>query len=292
VFGLMPSRLAREDNKYALVDGIPFRLPVRAQRLQALMAAFPVDRDAAQALLPDADVRAARLWRKALLVVTVVNYQETVIGKYIEYSIALSCAHRDSDPPPFLPFLFRGHYQFGQYVYDLPVSTEISVKGGKGIWGMPKHQASLDFHVGDGVVSSQYDLDGQFGAYVEIATPRRLRLPLAVGASNYCQFRGMLMKSTIYFKGTASIGIGRSAAGRFEVGDIARLAPLKAIDFGSKPMFTVFFPAAHGVLDDHAESWFLEFDRPPGHAPEGMESVVNLGLGETWPPPPSAPHPQ
>ena len=30
----------------------------------------------------------------------------------------------------------------GQYVWDLPVSTEISVKGGKGIWGTPKHQAT------------------------------------------------------------------------------------------------------------------------------------------------------
>jgi Acetoacetate decarboxylase (ADC) len=290
VFGQIPRRLRRESNRYALVDGIPFRLPVASQRLQALMAAFPVDPGAAQALLPDRDVRAARLWRRALLVVTVVNYEQTVIGTYIEYSIALACVHRERDPLPLLPFLLRGPYQFGQYVYDLPVSTEISVKGGKGIWGMPKHQASLDFKVGDAAVSSQYDLDGQLGAYVELELPRRLHLPLAVGASNYCQFRGMLMKSTVYFKGRAGIAFGRGAKGRFELGDHPRLQPLQALDIAAKPVFTVFFPEAHGVLDDHSESWFLDFERPPVALPEGLESVVGLGLGEEWPPPPSAPH--
>jgi hypothetical protein len=125
---------------------------------------------------------------------------------------------------------------------------------------------------------------------VEIAVPRGLRLPLAVGASNYCEFRGMLMKSTVYFHGTASIGIGRGARGRFELGSLPRLEPLRTLGISAQPTFTVFFPEAHGVLDDHAESWFIEFDRPPERAPEGMESVIDLGLGETWPPPPSAPH--
>lgn len=276
MLGLIPRRLTHEDDRYALVDGIPFALPVRSQRLQALMAAFPADADAARALLPGQEVRPARVGRRTLLVVTVVNYEETVIGKYIEYSIALACA--------------RGLFGFGQYVYDLPVSTEISVKGGKGIWGMPKHQASLDYRVGDDAVSSQYDLDGELGAFVEIARPRRLRVPLSVGASNYCQFRGMLMKSTVYFKGTAYVAVGPAARGRFELGDHPRLAPLKSLGIAAKPLFTAFLPDAHGVLDDHAESWFLASDQPPASAPEGLESVVGLGLGQEWPPPPTAPH--
>jgi acetoacetate decarboxylase len=274
VFGSIPRRLRREANHYALVDGIPFRLPVRSLRMQALMAGCPLDPAGAQALLPES-VRAVRLLRKALLAVTVVNYQETVIGKYIEYSIALACRH--------------GWFGFGQYVYDLPVSTEISVKGGKGIWGMPKHQAPLNFEVGDQTVSSQYDLDGQLCGYVEIAQPR-LKVPTRIGASNYCSFRGLLMKSTVYFRGRAQVGFGRGARGRFEVGNHPRLRALKALGPFEKPLFTVFFPDAHGVLDDHFESWFIEFESPPEHRPEGMESVIDLGLGEEWPPPPVAPH--
>lgn len=271
---MIPRRLRREANHYALVDGIPFTLPVRSMRMQAVMAAFPIDPAGAQALLPDS-IHAVRLLGKALLAVTVVNYQETVIGKYIEYSIALACRH--------------GLFGVGQYVLDLPVSTEISVKGGKGIWGMPKHQAPLNFEVGDKTVSSQYDLDGQLCSYVEVAQPR-LKVPMRVGASNYCSFRGLLMKSTVYFRGRAHVGFGRGARGRFEVGEHPRLQALKALGPFEKPRFTAFFPDAHGVLDDHFESWFLEFASPPEHRPEGFESVIDLGLGEEWPPPPVAPH--
>ena len=77
------------------------------------------------------------------------------------------------------PLLLPGPFRFGQYVVDLPVSTEISVKGGKGIWGMPKHQANLDFEVTDRVVSSQYDKDGQAAVFVEIERPGGPRLPPA-----------------------------------------------------------------------------------------------------------------
>ena len=236
-------------------------------------------------------MRSARLWRRGLLVITVVNYEETVIGRYIEYSIALACVHRDRDPPPLLPFLLRNLFAFGQYVYDLPVSTEISVKGGKGIWGMPKHQANLDFKVDDNAVSSQYDLDGQLAAYVELARPRRLRLPVSVGASNYCQFRGMLMKSTIYFKGTAYVAVRQGGPRAVRARHPSEASSrCKALGIPPKPLFTVYLPDAHGVLDDHSESWFLGFDSPPEHPPEGMESVVDLGLGQEWLPPPTAPH--
>jgi len=164
------------------------------------------------------------------------------------------------------------------------------VKGGKGIWGMPKHQASLDFRVGDKTVSSQYDLDGELAAYVELALPGGPKLPIGVGASNYCQFRGMLNKSTVYFKGRATVAVGPRAHGRFELGDHPRVERLKALGIASKPIFTVYIPEAHGVLDDHSESWFLGFDTPPAEPPEGMESVIGLGLGQEWPPPPTAPH--
>ncbi len=289
MIGRIPRRLRREANRYALVDGIPFHLPVTSTRMQALMAAFPIDQDAARSLLPPS-VTPVRLWKKGLLVITVVDYQETVIGKYIEFSIALACARRDSSPPPLLPFLLPGPFDFGQYVVDLPVSTEVSVKGGKGIWGMPKHQANLNFVTGERTVSSQYDLDGQLLMYVEIERPRRLRLPVSTSGSNYCQFRGMLMKSDVYFRGKAEVGFGRWASAKLEIGDHPRLQALKGLGIAERPVFTVFFPEAHGVLDDHSESWFVAYDAPPQQPPEGMESVIDLGLGQEWLPPPQARH--
>jgi hypothetical protein len=283
--GIVPARIRREQGRHALVDGIPFALPVRSFRMRALMAAFPVDPDQARELLPPS-LSPVRLWRKSLLVITVVDYQETSIGKYIEFSVALACARREPDPPRLLPLLLPSPFRFGQYVLDLPVSTEISVKGGKGIWGMPKHQANLDFVVTDTTVSSQYDKDGQLGVHVEVERPGGPKLPASMGASNYCVFRGMLMKSDVYFRGKVEAGFGRRARARLELGDHPRLAAVKRLDVAERPVFTVFFPEAHGVLDDYVESWFVPYREPPEERPEGLESVIDLGLGEDWLAPP------
>ena len=80
----------------------------------------------AQALLPGNELYALRLWNRGLLVVTVINYLQTTIGKYIEYSIAIACTHGAKRPPRLLPGLFMGPFSTGQYVVDLPVSSEIS----------------------------------------------------------------------------------------------------------------------------------------------------------------------
>ena len=151
----------------------------------------------------------------------------------------------------------------GQYVYDLPVSSEISVKGGKGIWGMPKHQANLDFQIGPQTVSSQYDLDGELAMRVTIRKPRWTGIPLRMGSTNFCEFRGMLFKSSLYFHGQIGVSVISHKGAELLIGDHPRLAPLKELGAGSRPFATCFFPASAGILDDHCESWFLSFDDPP-----------------------------
>jgi hypothetical protein len=176
-------------------------------------------------------------------------------------------------------------------VIDLPVSTEISVKGGKGIWGMPKHQASLDFKVSPQKISAQYDLDGQLATYVEIDHPGRAWFPAKMGAANFCAFRGMLMKSKIFFAGKTAFRLFGGAKARFVVGDHPRVQALKTLGATDAPLFTAFIPEAAGKLDDHYEGWFLTADGPPDRPMEGLESVANLGLGQDWPPAPTAPVP-
>jgi hypothetical protein len=285
---MIPRRIEEQTGRYALVDGIPFTLPVNSERTPALMAAFTIDADKARELIPGNEVHPFRLWKRGLLVVTVVDYQITDIGRYIEFSIAIACTHGAKPAPRLLPGIFMKHYGTGQWVFDLPVSTEISVKGGKGIWGMPKHQANLNFLIGDDAVSSQYDLDGRLAMKIEVQRPRRAWLPLKMGAANYCGFRGMLMKSYIYFQGKVGFSLFRKGAARLTLGDHPRVQALKALDIDPEPIFTAFFPATRGVLDDHFECWFLSFERPPTTRPEGFESVINLGLGQEWLPPPNA----
>jgi hypothetical protein len=285
----MPRRIKAQAGRNALVDGIPFRLPVDSVKTGALMAAFRIDPVRAAAMLPGNELHPFRLGSHALLVVTVVNYRFTDIGRYVEFSIAIACTHGGRPAPPLLPAVFRRWFGTGQFVVDLPVSTEISVKGGKGIWGMPKHQANLDFEVTDRVVSSQYDKDGMLGMRIEIDRPGGFRIPLDIGAINYCQFRGMLMKSAIYFKGHMQVGLGGGARARLYLGDNPRVQPLKDLRIDPKPIFTAYLADVHGALDDHFEAWFLSSAGEPPQT-EGMESVFGLGLGQDWLDPPKAPY--
>ena len=282
----VPHRVKEQSGRYALVDGIPFKLPVTSAKSPALMAVFTINADKAKALLLGNEVHPVRIWKSALLVITVIDYRETVIGKYIEFSIGIACTHGAKPAPPLLPGLLMKHYGTGQFVYDLPVSTEISVKGGKGIWGMPKHQASLNFLINDKTVSSQYDLDGQLAMKIEIDRPKKGWLSINAGMVNYCAFRGMLMKSYVYFKGKPDFALFKKGSARLTIGDHPRLKLLKDLGISSDPIFTAFFPETNGVLDDHFESWFISEEYPPQHPPEGLESVVGLGLSEEWPAPP------
>lgn len=287
----VPKRLRRQAGRHALVDGIPYELPVDSKRSAAFAVAFPIDAEKARRLLPGNELHPARIFNKGVLFITVVNYEVTDIGKYIEYIVTIGCTRGSKPAPSLLPFVFRRHYELGGYIYDMPVSTEISVKGGKGIWGMPKHQASLSFEVTESTVSSQYDLDGVLAMRVEIDRPKSARLPLRMSAAAYSQFRGMLTKAYAYFGGKAGFSLFKRGAARLYIGDHPRVRPLKELDIGRRPIFTAFFPNATGIVDDHFESWFLSYDRPPSTPPEGLESVVGLGLSKEWPEPPKAPLP-
>lgn len=282
----LPKRIKKYTGKKALVDGIPFTMPVAATDSPALMAIFPCDLEQAKKFMP-AGIHPFTLWKKALLVITVIDYRETTIGKYVEYSIGLACTHGAKPAPRLLPALLPSIFKTGQYVIDLPVSSEISVKGGKGIWGMPKHQANLDFKVTDSKASSQYDLNGKLVTYVEIDLPKHARFPVKIKASNFCSFRGMLMRSDIFLDNKAGFNLFSKAKARFVIGDHPRLQALKKLNI-QDCMATVYLPSIYGVLDDHIESWFLTDEKLPEITPEGMESVVDLSLSEDWLAPPTA----
>ena len=283
---MIPRRIRRHDGHHALVDGIPFDLPVNSHDSPALMAAFTVDGDKAEALLPGDEVHLVRLPNgRGLLMVSVIDYRTTDIGKYVEFSVAFACTH-GCRPWPIVPAVALMKWSgLGQWVWDLPVSSRISVKGGKGIWGMPKHQGNLDFRVDDRTMSSQYDLDGRLCMRITVDRPSGFKVPLRnVKAINYCGFRGLLMKSTIYFNDDAEVAIGKKASAQLLLGDHPRMDPLRELDISDRPLFTATLPHSHGVLDDHFEGWFLTSPTAidPADRPEGLETVVDLPNDQGW----------
>jgi hypothetical protein len=285
---MTPLRQRRQEGRRALVDGIEYEMPINSRRSPALMAGFSIDAAAARELLPGNEIHPVTLpGGRAILMITVIDYRETDIGKYIEFSIAIACTRGRREWPPVVAALVPPLFRTGQFVIDLPVSTEVSVKGGKGIWGMPKHQANLDFAIDDDTVSSTYDLDGRFCMKIEIDRPTMLkRFPLRASAVNYCAFRGMLMKSSIYFRGRASAAVGRWAGARLWLGDHPRMDALHTLDIADRPLFSTFIEDSSGILDDHYEGWFLTTDDAPEPIGDGLDSVADLGLGEEWLEPP------
>jgi hypothetical protein len=284
----IPKRIKRYEGRYALVDDIPYKMPVSARNSPALMAGFACDWEKANELLPGNEIHALKLPNgKAALLITVINYVDTSIGKYIEYSIAIGCTHGSKPAPPILNAIMMKTYGTGQYILDLPVSSEVSVKGGKGIWGMPKHKANLDFIETDNMVSSQYEKDGKFAFRIEIIRPKSSSLKLQIGAVNYCRFRNMLMASYIYFNTKAGVNLFSKAKANLYIGDHPNVSFLRDIDINPDPFFTMYMPQANGILDDHFDCWFMTYDEPPEKMPEGLESVYDLGFSEDWLPAPS-----
>jgi hypothetical protein len=283
----IPRRQERLRGRHAYVDGIRFVMPVDSRNSSAMIAAFSIDWEKARALIPPGDVHPFRLWKRGLLVVTVIDYRDTDIGAYIEYSLAIACTKGAAPAPRLLPGALMGFFGTGQYVFDLPVSTEISVKGGKGIWGMPKHQANLDFVSGKGWVSSQYDLDGRMVSRFDVRLPKSYWLPLNMGAVNYCVFRGMMMKSLIYFRGKVGFHLMRPGSARLVLGDHPRADVIRGLEVDPNPIFAGYIPEVLGVLDDYFECWFVTPETEPT-APigEGLETTYPLGYGREWLAPP------
>lgn len=278
-----PKRIKQYTGRFALVDGIPYQVPIQAKNSPAFMAGFSCDWEKANTLLPGNEIHALKLPNgRGILLITVINYVDTSIGKYIEFSVAIGCTRGRKPAPSVLNALFAGAYGTGQFILDLPVSTEVSVKGGKGIWGMPKHQANLDFIDTPRSVSSQYEKDGRFVFRIEIEKPRSSSLGLRIGATNYCQFRNMLMASYVYFQTKAGLNLFGKAKATLHIGDHPNVSMLRYIDINPDPIFTTYMPAANGILDDHFQCWFLTYEHPPGQMPEGMETVTGMGLSEEW----------
>src|SRR5947199_9161956 len=123
-----PRRVGWLKGKYANVDGIPFTMPIATHDSPALFAGFSIDAAAAAAMLPGQELHPVKMFGRGVLVLAVVNYLDTTIGKYVEFCIGILAARAD-EPPGALPaMLFRSRFGTGVYIYDLPVSSEISVK--------------------------------------------------------------------------------------------------------------------------------------------------------------------
>jgi hypothetical protein len=281
-----PPRFRWLEGRYANVDGIPFHMPVRTRTSPALFAAFTIDGAKAEELLPGEELHAWQWRGRGLLVLAVANYLDTPIGQYVEFCIGVLVTRGQRSAGPVAALVLRRHHGTGIYIYDLPVSSEISVKGGLGIWGMPKRQANLDYIVGPDTISSQYDLDGELVARLDIPHPHLPWVPMRMSSIGWgADYRGLLTKSYTYARGRLGFHL-RPARARLLLGDHPRAKVLKALDVNPCAVFTAFMPQIDAVLDDHVESWYLTAQQPPPPPEVGLRDAAQLTLSQTWLAPP------
>lgn len=265
----------------ARVDGIDFVMPVANAASPAFSAIYTIDARQAAKALPGQELHPVTIGGRGLALLAVVDYQATAIGTYVEFCIGIVCTKGSRPRGLVRSVLMPKRSGIGAYICDLPVSTEISVKGGRGIWGMAKRQANLDFVVGDDSVSSQYSLDDRLVVRVDIPRPKRCPLPVWVRGTGYGAWRGLLTRSTLRLRGRAGIALGRRKEGCLVIGDHPQADLLRQLDISEHPLFTCFIPDATGVLDDYVESWFLTSDTAPAEPELDMTDVIDLDLSTT-----------
>lgn len=276
----MISRVNKRDRwlrgRRACVDDIDFVMPVENDPSPALTAVFTIDAAKAAAALPGQELHPLSFRGKGLLAVAVIDYQGTSIGTYVEFCLGVVCTKGPRPRSALTAALFRERCGTGIYICDLPVSSEISVKGGRGIWGMAKRQANLDFVVGESMVSSQYSLDGQLVARIDVPKPQKCRLPVRVSGVGYGAWRGMLTRSRVRMRGAAGLAWPKRTSATLIFGDHPRADAFRALGVSDTPLFTCFMPSASGVLDDYVESWFLTGNDEAPKPDFDLDDVVDL----------------
>lgn len=126
--------------------GYRFKSPFFIRDADVIGAFFLCDYQKARLLVAPPHQPVRLPFNKALFAVTCIEYKDTDIGPYNE--VALSIVVRPPDQGLLqnvksLRSLIDG--QFHAYVLQLPVTTEISVAGGKGILNYPKFLADITF---------------------------------------------------------------------------------------------------------------------------------------------------
>ncbi|HUT54179.1 MAG TPA: acetoacetate decarboxylase family protein [bacterium] len=116
-------------------QGHDFKLPILYRRLDTFFAMFGADYRAVSALLPSPRLKPIKVWPgRAAITLNAFNYLDTDIGPYGEFSVGVPCLLKHA-----------GRRLLGVYVHRLPVTTEIAMAGGIGLWGYPKFLCDMKF---------------------------------------------------------------------------------------------------------------------------------------------------
>lgn len=156
------------------IAGTVLTMPVRVRTAQQHTAMFVVDADPAQRMIDYSGLRVCRFGRgarRALVVLMLMHYDDTDLGRYYEYGTNVMV-----DPPGTPPSKASGFSALqsaGAFVHHLPVDQAFTLEAGRTIWGYPKVMA--DFTVRNG---RQFGFDVTIDGRLAVSMEFRPGLPV------------------------------------------------------------------------------------------------------------------
>lgn len=128
------------------IDGKTLTMPVAVRRARNWVGNYIVSAPAAQRLIASTGLEVAEPRpEKALLTVGVVEYDDTDLGAYHEFMVAVIVRRHDARPAtPRQRGAEVRKGRVGVYIHHLPVDDRFSMDAGRGIWGYPKTLAEFE----------------------------------------------------------------------------------------------------------------------------------------------------
>lgn len=141
---------------------------------------------------------------KPVVAIGLIQYKDSDLGAYDEIIVAIpvvpeSCRSGNITNWLDLYSSFEKR-QGGQYIIHIPVTSQVSVDGGRDLWGYPKILAPLEHHFNQNKIESQFkdeadkvqlDWKGELGAGIPIP---------AMNLMTYSFLNGSLMKTHVDVK--------------------------------------------------------------------------------------------
>ena len=179
--------------RYSLVDGIPFELPVASHHSPALMAVVQHRRrPGGQACCPGSELHPLRLpGGRGVLMITVIDYTSTNIGKYIEFSIAIGVTHGLRPAPAVAAACFsRGTTRWASTCTTCPSAPRSLSRVAKASGVCPSTRPTSTFASTLRRCRASTILTVSWLCASLSASPAGPVCPLRMGSANFCQFRG------------------------------------------------------------------------------------------------------
>ncbi len=132
------------------IQGKTVTLPAVVRDASSGSVMYLVDRDAAQALVPDAFETVEAAPGKTQLTLVIVDYRDNDLGDYDEIGIIF-----------FVRPTGRPDAEVGSFIYKLPVNQSFTSEAGCRIWGFPKSVEEIDFSYADDSATARLTMDGQ-----------------------------------------------------------------------------------------------------------------------------------